>query len=446
MSFRPGHVAGRALVALGVVALVNAPAIGAAASVGEQGAAGFVADPCSTAPLIRRVSRATNGDITTVGITYFAGRSRDGDDAHLAAALTRELATQLLSARMRASSTTARTSAGRLLTVRLSQGGFADVDLSMTGAVFREGPLLRTTVKVTRTVDGSVLWTGTKVRPIQDLPILARLVAQEVAVRIGAQLTAPSPRAATQKSPEIYELLLRGTYVRSRYEPTALAEAIEYLNQALALDSSSALARQEREQAELRLLAWGGLGDSLETALRSRGMLRGVLERNMDEAERLVDEADAEIRDGQPVHACQLLNSAISADERSAPAYALRAIVRARGGQVREAFSDAETVSQLGRPRWGNALRALVSNRSGDTTSARMRARRIIVEAREIRGPLAFWDARLMAAALAETGYAPEARALIQRIDSRDPRLAWLARDPLLVPRVRATPRRRRTE
>jgi hypothetical protein len=184
----------------------------------------------------------------------------------------------------------------------------------------------------------------------------------------------------------------------------------------------------------------------LESTLRARGLLRRVLDRNMDEAERLVGEADAEIRDGQPAHACQLLNAAIGADERSAPAYALRAIVRARAGNVREAFSDAETVSQLGRLRWGNALRALVSNRAGDTTSARMRARRIIADARQRRGPLAFWDARLMAAALTETGYATEAQGLIQRIDPRDPRLAWLRKDPLLVPPMRATTRRRRGE
>jgi TolB-like protein len=384
-------------------------------------------------------------DLTTVGITYFAGRSRGGDDAHLAAALTKELAVQLLSARMRADARNQRASTGRLLTVRLSEGGgFADVALSLTGAVFREGEQLRTTVKLTRTDDGAILWTGTKVRPIQDLPILARLVAQEVAVRIGAQLTAQSPRAAAQKSAEIYELILRGTYFRSRYDPATLVAAIGYLDQALAIDPSAQLARTAREQAELRLLTWGADGSTLEAALRSRGRLRLVMDRTRDESERLIDEADAEIRDGQAAHACRLLNTAIDLDGRAAPAYALRAIVRARGDEVREAFGDAETVTQLGRPRWGNALRAIVLNRSGDTTSARLQARRIIAEAKGIRGPLAFWDARMMAAALAETGYATEARALIRRIDGSDPRLAWLRTDPLLRLPPGAAPRRRR--
>lgn len=221
-------------------------------------------------------------------------------------------------------------------------------------------------------------------------------------------------------------------------------DAIEYLNRAVALDSSARLASAAREQAQIRLVTWGGLGDSLETRLRSRGLLRRVLDRDRDESERLIDEADAEMRDGQPAHACQLLNTAIELDERAAPAYALRAIVRARGGEVREAFGDAETVTQLGRPRWGNALRALVSNRSGDTTSARLQARRIIAEAKNIPGPLSFWDARLMAVALAEVGYASAAQTLIQRIDRGDPRLAWLRNDPLLVPPARAVRRPRR--
>jgi TolB-like protein len=391
---------------------------------------------CNASSFARPVDRATNTDITSVGITYFAGRSRTGDDAHLAAALTTEVATQLLSARMRVNQRAARRTGDNLLTVKLSDGGgYADVDLSLTGSVFREGDLLRTNVRVTRTSDGAILWSGTKARPILELPILARLVAQEVAVRIGARLTTPAPGAVNQKSADIYELTLRGTFLRSRYAPSELARAIDFFNQAIVLDPAANSVRVSREQAELRLLTWGGAGDSLERALVSRGLVRRVLERDRDEAERLVDEADAEMRDGESAHACRLLNTAIDADARSSPAYALRSIVRARGGDVREAFGDAEIVSQLGRPRWGAALRALVANRSGDTTSARLRARQLIAETRTIRGPIAFWDARLIAAALVETGYVADAQAVVRRIDSRDPRIAWLRSDPLLQPR-----------
>jgi hypothetical protein len=405
----------------------------------EQVSAGV----CSSTSPGRTVRRVADARLTSVGITYFAGRSRSGDDAHLAAALTTEVAAQLLSARVPSSG--ARANAENVLAVKLSDGGgFAGVDLSMTGAVFREGELLRATVKVTRTSDGSIVWSGTKVRPIMDLPILARLVAQEVAVRMGGRLTAPSPRAAVWKSPELYELFLRGMYIRSRYAPDELLLAIDYFNEGLAKDPNGAAIREAREQAELRLVTWGGQGDSVEQALLARGLLRRVLDRDRDEAERLIEEADAEMREDQLQHACQLLHTAIDLDPRSSPAYALRTIVRARTGDLREAFSDAEVVTQLGRPRWGAALRAFVSNRAGDTTNARLRARRMIAEARATRGNIPFWDARLIATALIETGYSAEAQAIVRRIDSQDPRVRWLRSDPLLKPRPSVNRRSRR--
>jgi TolB-like protein len=372
------------------------------------------------------------GEANSIGIAYFAGRSRGGDDAHLAAALTNELASQLLSARPRASGTSGR-DPGRVLVVKLSEGGgFSDVDLSMTGSIFRDENGVRTQVKLTRTSDGSVVWSGSKARPVLELPILARLIAQEVAVRINAQLTAPSPRPSAEKSPEVYELLLRGMYIPSRYDPDELLNAIDYFNQALKLDSTSARARELRDNAQLRLVAWGGSGTPLESKLLSAGLIRRIQERVRDESERLVEEADGEIRDGVPVHACQLLNEAIDRDTRSAPAYALRALVRARNGEVRAAFADAEVVTQLGRPLWGNSLRAVALRRTGDTTAARQQTRRLLAETRRRTGPLPFWDARFLALALSELNDTTAVQSILRRIDPRDPRLAWVRRDPSL--------------
>jgi len=306
--------------------------------------------PCTPPAIPVRRAVGSLGDVNSIGVAYFAGRSRGGDDAHLAAALTTELANQLLSARTKATGTRA-TDSGRLLVVKLSEGGgFTDVDLSLTGSIFRDERGVRTQVKLTRTSDGAVIYSGTKARPVLELPILARLIAQEVAIRINARLTAPSPRPSSEKSADMYELLLRGMYIPSRYDPDELLDAISYFEQAVKLDSTSTRARELLENAELRLIAWGGTGSPVEARLLSTNMIRRIQERVRDESERLVEEADGEIRDGVPVHACQLLNEAIDRDARSAPAYALRALVRARNGEVRAAFADAEVVTQLGRP------------------------------------------------------------------------------------------------
>ena len=388
--------------------------------------------PCAFPVDTVRRQLASLGEANSIGVAYFAGRSRNGDDAHLAAALTTELASQLLSARPRTIGAKGR-DPGRLLVVKLSEGGgFSDVDLSMTGSIFRDENGVRTQVKLTRTSDGSVIWSGSKARPVLELPILARLIAQEVAIRINAQLTAPSPKRSTEKSAEVYELLLRGMYIPSRYDPDELVNAIDYFNQAIELDSTSVRARELRDNAQLRLVAWGGTGTPLETKLLSAGLIRRIQERVRDESERLVEEADGEIRDGVPAHACQLLNEAIDRDARSAPAYALRALVRARGGEVRAAFADAEVVTQLGRPLWGNSLRAVALRRTGDTTAARQQTRRLLAETRRRTGPLPFWDARFLALALAELNDTTGVQSILRRIDPRDPRLAWVRRDPSL--------------
>ena len=401
---------------------------------------GGVCTPPGT-PVRRRL--ASLGEVNSIGVAYFAGRSRGGNDAHLAAALTTEIASQLLSARPRVSGSRGK-EAGRLLVVKLSEGGgFTDVDLSMTGSLFRDETGIRTQVKLTRTSDGAVIWSGSKVRPVMELPVLARIIAQEVAVRIDAQLTAPSPRPSTEKSPEIYELLLRGMYIPSRYDPDELLDAIGYFEQALKLDSTSVRARELRDNARLRLIAWGGAGGPVESQLLRSGLIKQIQERTRDESERLVEEADGEIRDGVPVHACQLLNEAIDRDARSAPAYALRALVRARGGEVRAAFADAEVVTQLGRPVWGNSLRVVTLRRSGDTTTARRVLRGLVADARRRTGPLPFWDARFLANALAEMKDSTGVQSVLRRIDPRDPRLAWVRRYPSLQPASDQRSRRR---
>jgi TolB-like protein len=393
-----------------------------------------VARVCSPATAPARRPAASLGEVSSIGVAYFAGRSRGGDDGHLAAALTTELVTQLLSARPRETNSARRP--GRLLAVRLSEGGaFSDVDLSMTGSVFREqNGTVRTEAKLTRTSDGSIVWSGSKTRPVLEIPMLARLIAQEVAVRINAQLTAPAPRSPSEKSVEVYEQILRGMYIPSRYDPEQLLQAIDHFNRAVELDSTSARARELRNDAELRLVAWGGTGSPVETRLLRGDALRRIQQRGRDESEQLVEEAEGEIRDGAAAHACQLLNDAIDRDARSAPAYALRALVRARGGEVRGAFSDAEVVTQLGRPLWGNSLRAVALARMGDTTAARKQVRSLIAETRRRTGPLPFWDARFLASALAQLNDWTGVQSVLRRIDPRDPRLQWVRRDPSLQP------------
>ena len=207
------------------------------------------------------------------------------------------------------------------------------MDISVTGSVLREGTNLRSQVKLTRSNDGTLIWNGTKLRSITDLPILARLIAQEVATRIGARLAPMPARTADSLSPELYELMLRGIYLKSRFDPDDLAGAVVEFDEALKMRPGYQRALKLRGDAELQLLAWGGSGGARETRLVQAGMLRRVPQRDMEEAERLVEQADAEMRRGRPANACRLLETVIELDPRSAPAYALRSLDQRAGKQ-----------------------------------------------------------------------------------------------------------------
>jgi hypothetical protein len=110
---------------------------------------------------------------------------------------------------------------------------------------------------------------------------------------------------------------------------------------------------------------------------------------------------------------------------------------------MRGAFADAEVATQLGRPLWGNSLRAVALRRTGDTTAARQQARRLLAEVRRRTGPLPFWDARFLAIALSELEDWTGVQSILRRIDPRDPRLAWVRRDPSLQPQTEQRSRRR---
>src|SRR5215218_1383449 len=105
-----------------------------------------VCRPTSAAP---RRQLASLGEVNSIGVAYFAGRSRGGNDAHLAAALTTELASQLLSARPRS---TGASTTDRRLVVKFAEGGvFSYVDFWTTGSLLRDERGVRTQLHLPRT-------------------------------------------------------------------------------------------------------------------------------------------------------------------------------------------------------------------------------------------------------------------------------------------------------
>ena len=145
--------------------------------------------------------------------------------------------------------------------------------------------------------------------------------------------------------------------------------------------------------------------------------------------------------------ACQLLERAVAADPRTAPAYALRALalVRAAGRgrtatAIRAAFADAEVATQLGRPIWGDAARTVVQLASRDTAGARVTARGLVTRVRAER--VGYWDARFVGEALVGLRDTAGLRVLRERWPADDPRRSLLVRIMGAPPRNANGPRR----
>ena len=85
----------------------------------------------------------------------------------------------------------------------------------------------------------------------------------------------------------------------------------------------------------------------------------------------LAELASRERRDGA---ACRLLNDAIAAEPYVAYSYVLRADVRVRRNELRNAWADAEIAARLGSPVLAQAMSIIVDARAKDTVRAKTRA------------------------------------------------------------------------
>ena len=89
----------------------------------------------------------------------------------------------------------------------------------------------------------------------------------------------------------------------------------------------------------------------------------------------LVELANLSRLRGEASVACHALNAAILSDDELAPAYALRALVRAELGERRQAWVDAEVATRLGHPEWGERVAAVLDAKYGNAEHATERLR-----------------------------------------------------------------------
>jgi TolB-like protein len=104
-----------------------------------------------------------------------------------------------------------------------------------------------------------------------------------------------------------------------------------------------------------------------------RPLLERALNLEPGRAQPIAALASLAVSDHRDANACALLNDAIVGDVLFAPAWAQRAVVRARHGDLRYAWADAETATQLGDGHLGESAGAMVDMLARDTSRARER-------------------------------------------------------------------------
>ena len=109
--------------------------------------------------------------------------------------------------------------------------------------------------------------------------------------------------------------------------------------------------------------------------VRALEQLRAAAGRDPRDASLLVDLASLARLRGDSVLACHALNAAVAADADLASSYALRALVRAGLGELREAWADAEIATRLGHPEWGERAAAVLDAKYSERINAVNRLR-----------------------------------------------------------------------
>jgi tetratricopeptide (TPR) repeat protein len=273
-----------------------------------------------------------------------------------------------------------------------------------------------------RTVDAFTLATRDSAYPLARVE-LAEAYAR--AARWGARVP-PQSLALSGVSASRQAYADRSQSAEGRMRAVAAGEALRaFLPRSEAPPTLPNTVEGWRTRA-LRALRTGNVSEA-ESALRR------AIARDPSDAESLTELGDLLVLQSRDAEACRVLERAVTADPRIAPAYAMRAVALVRSGRrggnagaVRAAFADAEVTTQLGRPLWGEAAWSVVQLASRDTAGAKATARNLVNRLQGER--VGYWDARLAGEALVGVRDTAGLRILRTRLPAEDPRRGLLVR------------------
>ncbi len=110
----------------------------------------------------------------------------------------------------------------------------------LEGSVRKDGNKIRVTAQLIKATDGSHLWSETYDRDLKEIFKLQDEISQAVVQQLKLKLLeAP---ASFSGNIEAYNLILQGNYFYDKLDKDNLAKAVDFYNQAIAIDSTNARA------------------------------------------------------------------------------------------------------------------------------------------------------------------------------------------------------------
>jgi TolB-like protein/Tfp pilus assembly protein PilF len=184
--------------------------------------------------------------IESIAVMPFVNENGNADVEYLSDGMTESLISSL--SQLRNLSVKARSSVFRYKgkdAAPQTLGRELGVQAILNGRVVQRGDLLTLSLELIDTATENVIWSEQYNRRQADLVALQSEIARDVSGKLAAKLSGEQKeqiaKAYTQ-NPEAYRLYLQGRYYWNRRKPDQLAKAIEYFEQAVALDPNYALA------------------------------------------------------------------------------------------------------------------------------------------------------------------------------------------------------------
>jgi serine/threonine-protein kinase len=216
--------------------------------------------------------------LASAAVLPFVDLSPQKDQEYFSDGLTEELITTL--SQVSGLRVAARTSSfrfkGQTPDVR-EVGRQLDVGAVLEGSVRKSGNRLRVSAQLISVHDGYQLWSESYDRELADVFAVQEDVARSIVAALRVRL-APGRDSALTVRPttdlQAYDLYLKGLFAWNQRNAASLPEAVRYLEQAVARDSTFARAWSALAQAYLLVVPYSGTG-SMPDAWRKAQLAAG---------------------------------------------------------------------------------------------------------------------------------------------------------------------------